>query len=67
MILADPAPDHLAAALRDRLDQRSARVGVIGLGYVGLPLVRATTDARFRVTGFDIDPDKVEQLSRGRS
>ena len=67
MISADPAPDHLATAFCDRLADRSARVGVIGLGYVGLPLVRATTDARFRVTGFDIDPGKVAQLSRGRS
>ena len=46
---------------------RTARIGVIGLGYVGLPLVRAITEKEFRVTGFDVDPHKVQLLNEGRS
>ena len=43
-----------------KLDSRSAHVGVIGIGYVGLPLAVAASRARFTVTGFDIDPAKIE-------
>jgi UDP-N-acetyl-D-glucosamine dehydrogenase len=50
-----------------RIAGRSAVIGIIGLGYVGLPLVNATARAGFRVTGFDIDPAKVDLLNRGRS
>jgi UDP-N-acetyl-D-glucosamine dehydrogenase len=46
---------------------RQARVGVIGMGYVGLPLVHAFCDNGFEVLGFDIDPTKVERLNRGES
>lgn len=46
---------------------RSLAVGVVGLGYVGLPLVNALTKKGFSVTGFDIDPEKVTQLNQGRS
>ena len=46
---------------------RSARVGVIGLGYVGLPLCLAFERAGFPVTGFDVDQEKVNSLNRGRS
>jgi UDP-N-acetyl-D-glucosamine dehydrogenase len=42
-------------------------VGVIGLGYVGLPLAAAAARAGFRTLGFDIDPQKAEQLNRGQS
>ena len=42
-------------------------VGVIGLGYVGLPLVRLFASKRFRVLGFDVDREKIEQLRRGKS
>ncbi len=45
----------------------TAKVGVIGLGYVGLPLVKAFSASGFRVVGFDIDQDKVAQLQAGRS
>ncbi len=55
------------ATLHDRIQTRSARVGVIGLGYVGLPLARAFAAAGFTVTGFDIDPHKVEKLNAGLS
>lgn len=52
-----------ANALRDR----SATVGVIGLGYVGLPLVQAFVRAGFRTMGFDVDASKVEMLLTGGS
>jgi UDP-N-acetyl-D-glucosamine dehydrogenase len=50
-----------------RIQKRSATVGIIGLGYVGLPLARAFTGAGFRVIGFDIDSGKVRKLNSGRS
>jgi UDP-N-acetyl-D-mannosaminuronate dehydrogenase/intein/homing endonuclease len=55
------------AALRDQVAAKSARVGIIGLGYVGLPLARAFSARGFPVLGFDIDPVKVEKLRRGES
>ncbi len=59
--------DALAAALRARFGDRSARIGIIGLGYVGLPLTIAFGEAGFGVVGVDIDPGKVERLNRGES
>lgn len=50
-----------------RLAAREAKVGVIGLGYVGLPLGLAFAEAGFRVLGFEIDAAKVEALAAGRS
>jgi UDP-N-acetyl-D-glucosamine dehydrogenase len=44
---------------------KTARVGVVGLGYVGLPMVRTLHDAGFAVVGFDIDASKIESLKRG--
>jgi UDP-N-acetyl-D-glucosamine dehydrogenase len=54
-------------ALIARFADRTAVVGVIGLGYVGLPLTREFCRAGFAVTGFDIDPEKVAALAAGRS
>ena len=56
-----------AAANLERIQNRTARVGVIGLGYVGLPLTLLLCDAGFPVTGFDIDHKKVSDLEAGRS
>src|SRR6185295_5913877 len=56
-----------ASNLLRRIEQRRARLGVIGLGYVGLPLAVEFGEAGFRVTGFDIDEKRVAQLRRGRS
>ncbi len=47
--------------------RRSARVGVIGLGYVGLPLVELFASAGFPVMGFDVDNHKINQLRIGQS
>ncbi len=64
---APAGAEDLYAALRARIAARQAIVGVIGLGYVGLPLARAFADAGFPVLGFDTDPAKVEKLQRGES
>jgi len=54
-------------ALKGRIEDKTARVGVVGLGYVGLPLVKLFLNKGFSVTGFDIDPRKVAFLNRGKS
>jgi UDP-N-acetyl-D-glucosamine dehydrogenase len=59
--------EELAAALRRAIDGRSARVAVIGLGYVGLPLIELFASKGFPVLGFDIDSVKVEKLQAGQS
>jgi len=51
----------------EHIHARQARVGIIGLGYVGLPLALLYVGQRFRVTGFDIDQRKVDALSEGKS
>jgi len=51
----------------EQIHSRHARVGIIGLGYVGLPLALLYVGQRFRVTGFDIDERKVDALSEGKS
>ncbi len=50
-----------------RVRDRSLHLGIIGLGYVGLPLTLLFSEERFRVTGFDIDPVKVGLLNAGKS
>jgi UDP-N-acetyl-D-glucosamine dehydrogenase len=54
-------------ALAAKIQKRTARIGVIGLGYVGLPLVLRFAEEKFRVIGFDIDPVKVAKLNKGES
>ncbi len=56
-----------AATLRDKLQSKSATIGVIGLGYVGLPLIHAFHQAGFSTMGFDVDLQKIEKLNRGES
>jgi UDP-N-acetyl-D-glucosamine dehydrogenase len=55
------------ATLRDRLTARSARVGVVGLGYVGLPLAAEFARAGFVATGIDLDARKVDAINLGTS
>jgi UDP-N-acetyl-D-glucosamine dehydrogenase len=54
-------------ALLDRIQSRHARVGVIGLGYVGLPLAVEFARAGFSVVGFDVDTSKIDQINNGVS
>lgn len=54
-------------SLLDSITNRTCSVGVIGLGYVGLPLIDAFTNAGFSCVGFDVDPAKVSSLLAGRS
>ncbi len=59
--------ESLAEQLRARIDLRTARVGIVGLGYVGLPLAETFAWGGYPVLGFDIDSDKVAMLKRGES
>jgi UDP-N-acetyl-D-glucosamine dehydrogenase len=56
-----------ATELLSRIEQRTAHLGVIGLGYVGLPLAVELGQAGFRVSGIDVDADRVAALKKGRS
>ena len=56
-----------AADLHRRITERSARVGIIGQGYVGLPLAVEFARVGFPVTGFDTSVDRVTTLNAGRS
>jgi len=58
---------HSRVSLTQKILEKKATVGIIGLGYVGLPLIREFSNAGFSVIGFDIDPKKVSMLSRGKS
>lgn len=53
--------------LEAKIANKEAIIGVVGLGYVGLPLISAFTNAGFRCLGFDVDPAKVQQLKQGES
>src|SRR5215472_9122011 len=57
----------ISSVLLDRIRSKEARIGVIGLGYVGLPLAVEFALAGFHVTGFDVDASKVNEILAGRS
>jgi len=59
--------DQYSAVLRDRLAARTARVGVVGLGYVGLPLAVEFARAGFETTGIDLDQRKIDAVNHGTS
>jgi UDP-N-acetyl-D-glucosamine dehydrogenase len=62
-----PALSTAAAVLEEKIKSRKARVGIVGLGYVGLPLAAEFARAGFSVTGIDIQEEKVAQLNAGES
>ena len=55
------------AQLLERIRKRRARVGIIGMGYVGLPLMQTFCDGGYRCLGFDVDDRKIRMLNQGRS
>ncbi|MEE9492180.1 MAG: nucleotide sugar dehydrogenase [Gammaproteobacteria bacterium] len=57
----------MKTALIRKLNNKTAAIGVIGLGYVGIPLALRYVEAGYSVTGFDIDADKIEKLADGKS
>jgi UDP-N-acetyl-D-glucosamine dehydrogenase len=61
------AADTSFDLLQSKIQQRQARVAIIGLGYVGLPLALLYSEQKFPVTGFDIDQRKVDTLAKGGS
>jgi len=65
--MAEELKQAAAAELERRIENRTARIGIVGLGYVGLPLALLFSEERFRVTGFDIDTEKVATLHGGGS
>ncbi len=65
--MSEVALPQIARERYERLEGRTAKIGVIGLGYVGLPLSLLFSEAGFKVTGFDIDEKKVTDLEGGRS
>ena len=67
MTLTRPPAHELEARLRQRIEDRTAVVGVLGLGYVGLPLALAFSRAGLKVIGFDVDAGKVQTLNSGHS
>src|ERR671911_3022054 len=56
-----------ATAFDERVSTRSARVGIVGLGYAGLPLAMAFAEAGFDVTGIDLSRERVDAIAEGRS
>ena len=63
----DERTSEIAAKLKERISKRTARVGVLGLGYVGLPLAVEFANAGFEVIGIDVQQSKVDQFNRGYS
>src|SRR3954465_2744051 len=57
----------VAETLREKIRTRRARAGIVGLGYVGLPLAVELGKAGFHATGVDLDPAKVQSINDGRS
>jgi len=53
--------------LKAKIEKREAKIGILGLGYVGLPLAIEFVNGGFRTTGFDIDPAKVDMLNKKKS
>src|SRR3981081_4832049 len=61
------AADTSFDQLKSKIKERQAQGGVIGLGYVGVPLALLYSEQKFQVTGFDIDQRKVDALAKGSS
>jgi UDP-N-acetyl-D-glucosamine dehydrogenase len=58
---------NMKQTMLNKIADKSAIIGIIGLGYVGLPLMLRFAEAGYKVLGFDIDPDKITKLTAGQS
>ena len=69
MQVADPALRDVSTfqALKDKIESKTARVGIVGLGYVGLPLAVEFAKAGFHVSGIDLQQSRVDRLMKGES
>src|SRR4029077_9534687 len=67
LAVVEPAAVPDVEALIARFHARNAKIGIVGLGYVGLPLLRAAVEKGFPALGFDIDRSKVDVLNAGGS
>lgn len=65
--MAVSQPERELGPLELKFENRTANIGIVGLGYVGLPLALLFAEKGFPVTGFDVDAQKVEKLSKGES
>lgn len=65
--MSQTAATAAGTELYEKIEQKTAMVGIIGLGYVGLPLISAFTNAGFRCIGYDVDEEKVSSLTAGES
>lgn len=60
------ADNFLVKVLTEKINSRTSRIGVVGLGYVGVPLAQRFLEAGFEVIGFDIDEEKIRALTSGK-
>src|SRR6516164_10875877 len=69
MQVADPVLRDVSTlqALKEKIETKTARVGIVGLGYVGLPLAVEFAKAGFHVTGIDLQQSRVDRLMQGES
>ena len=67
MLTEQNVMNDIAAQLHEKLETRNATIGIIGLGYVGLPLAQAAHKAGYKVLGFDTDTQKVQKLNSGET
>jgi len=66
-MLQQNATSDTSVSLKQAMQNRSAVVGIVGLGYVGIPLALTAAKAGFNVLGFDIDAPRVDQINQGKS
>jgi UDP-N-acetyl-D-glucosamine dehydrogenase len=66
-VFTERPADTVTASFDDRIASREAKVGIVGLGYAGLPLGMTFAEAGFDVTGIDVNPDRVQAVSERRS
>ena len=57
----------MKVSLEEKLNNKTAKIGIVGLGYVGLPLMIRYAEESYKVIGFDIDETKIDDFNSGKS